>query len=415
MTASPFAFPRFRAFDSNGVPLSGGLLYTYLAGTTTPLSTYTDSSGNVANTNPVVLDATGQADIWLGTSANYKFVLKDANGVTYWTVDNYPPSSSGSSGGGVSASTVTPGGRLTLTSGVPVTTGNVTGATTVYYVPYKSDMVPLFDGTAWALYSIGTGISQATTDNTKSPAAVANNSNYDCFVWNDAGTVRLSRGPIWTSDTARGSGVGTTELVFQNGKFVNKNDITNGPKALTGLYVGSVRSDGSAQLNDSYGLTAAPMRLVWNAYNRVSRAMLRLESTTSWTYNTVSWHQANASSANQLNVLVGLSEDVVTARAAHCASNGGHLIASFATAIGLDSTSAPDSLCIYAPAASNESAAAVEYTACPVASWNGYPGLGYHYLSWLECPLDSTANNFWFGTSSTGAGFHSGITGEVLA
>lgn len=77
-------------FDDNGNPLSGGLLYTYEAGTTTPLATYTDSNGNVANANPIVLDAAGRVpyQVWLDTSATYKFVLTTSLNITVWTEDN---------------------------------------------------------------------------------------------------------------------------------------------------------------------------------------------------------------------------------------------------------------------------------------------------------------------------------------
>lgn len=76
-----------RFFDSNGVQLIGGMLFTYAAGTTTPKTTFTDSSGVTPNANPVVLDSYGQADVFLD-SGFYKFVLKDASGVTQWTEDN---------------------------------------------------------------------------------------------------------------------------------------------------------------------------------------------------------------------------------------------------------------------------------------------------------------------------------------
>lgn len=76
-----------RFFDLNGLPLAGGLLYTYVANTSTPLATYTDSTGSTPNTNPVVLDSSGYADVWLGVGA-YKFVLKDSLGVTQFTEDN---------------------------------------------------------------------------------------------------------------------------------------------------------------------------------------------------------------------------------------------------------------------------------------------------------------------------------------
>ena len=73
--------------DAAGVPLAGGFLYTYEAGTTTPQATYTDSAASTANSNPIVLDSRGEANIWL-SSANYKFKLTDANGTEIWTVDN---------------------------------------------------------------------------------------------------------------------------------------------------------------------------------------------------------------------------------------------------------------------------------------------------------------------------------------
>jgi hypothetical protein len=79
--------PKSQFFDDNGDPLSGGKVYTYEAGTSTPLATYTDQSETVENSNPVVLDSRGEANIWLG-SGNYKIVLKDADDVTVWSVDN---------------------------------------------------------------------------------------------------------------------------------------------------------------------------------------------------------------------------------------------------------------------------------------------------------------------------------------
>lgn len=80
-----------RYFDSNGDPLVGGLLYTYQANTTTPQVTYKDSTGDVGteNTNPIELDANGEADMWLDPTLSYKFVLHDADDVpTGFSVDN---------------------------------------------------------------------------------------------------------------------------------------------------------------------------------------------------------------------------------------------------------------------------------------------------------------------------------------
>lgn len=76
--------------SSNGAPLSGGLLYTYLAGSTTPAPTYTDSTGTTPQANPVVLNTLGRAasPIWLTDGVGYKFVLTSSTGVAQWTIDN---------------------------------------------------------------------------------------------------------------------------------------------------------------------------------------------------------------------------------------------------------------------------------------------------------------------------------------
>lgn len=112
-------FPLFRAFDSLGLPLAGGLLYTYAAGTTTPLTTYTDNTGTVPNSNPVVLDSTGSANVWLASGVAYKFLLEDSNGNVQpgYPVDNIT--------GGLTGSTGAPGSVWYNGSGTPsVSLGN---------------------------------------------------------------------------------------------------------------------------------------------------------------------------------------------------------------------------------------------------------------------------------------------------
>lgn len=81
--------------DSSGNPLSGGQLFFYTAGSSTPQDTYTTSSGGVANANPVVLGSTGYptvsgsvVEIWGTAGVSYKAVLKNAAGTTLWTRDN---------------------------------------------------------------------------------------------------------------------------------------------------------------------------------------------------------------------------------------------------------------------------------------------------------------------------------------
>lgn len=79
--------PKIQFFTANGEPLVGGKLYSYAAGTTTPLVTYTDQAGTSANTNPVILDSRGEASVWLGTGP-YKLRLTSATDVDIWTVDD---------------------------------------------------------------------------------------------------------------------------------------------------------------------------------------------------------------------------------------------------------------------------------------------------------------------------------------
>jgi hypothetical protein len=93
----PLLQPKFTAFvPGTATPLVGGQVFTYQAGTSTPLATYptyTDALNltNV-NANPVILDANGQANIWAPDSYWYKIVLEDAGSNVIYTVDNYHPS-----------------------------------------------------------------------------------------------------------------------------------------------------------------------------------------------------------------------------------------------------------------------------------------------------------------------------------
>jgi microcystin-dependent protein len=80
-------------FDNNGVPLAGGLIYTYIAGSSTLLATYTTNAGTIANSNPIVLDSAGRTpnEIWMDTGYSYKFILKTATFTTLQTLDNLYP------------------------------------------------------------------------------------------------------------------------------------------------------------------------------------------------------------------------------------------------------------------------------------------------------------------------------------
>jgi len=80
--------PKQQFFDSNGNPLVLGKVYTYAGGTTTPIATYTSQAADTANTNPIILDSRGMANIWLQPTIAYKYVITDANDVLQYTTDN---------------------------------------------------------------------------------------------------------------------------------------------------------------------------------------------------------------------------------------------------------------------------------------------------------------------------------------
>lgn len=108
---------KMQFLDATGAPLVGGKVYTYAAGTTTPQPTYTDNTAATANTNPVILNARGEANIWLG-SATYKFKLTDANDSEIWTVDYISAPTSSLSpvlSGNVTIDSDSAGAALTIT------------------------------------------------------------------------------------------------------------------------------------------------------------------------------------------------------------------------------------------------------------------------------------------------------------
>jgi hypothetical protein len=283
------------------------------------------------------IEAIGAAAALRVSDGNYGATLVSGSG-TIWS-STIPP---------------IPGGRLTLTSDAPVIS-NVTAATVVYYTPYLHRYVPIYNGSEFIAYDVGGELSQATTDTTKSPAAVTANTNYDMFVWNDGGTFRCTRGPRWNdgavagSDTARGTGAGSTELERIQGIWVNKNAITNGPAARRGTYVGTIRSNASNQIDYKLSATGTTTAMlcsvhVWNAYHRMPVSAQSRDSTASYTYGVATYRARNNQSANaRVQFVSGLAIDGVAVINSVCMQNNVTTLGRAGIGVIMDATSGRDS------------------------------------------------------------------------
>lgn len=326
------------------------------------------------------------------SSSPSQWMLYAADGADGDDGDQGPP--------GVGGSPSQPQGRITLTSGSPVMSLSVSGATTVYYCPDIGRMVPLFDGTSFSMVDIEGELSQATIDTTKSPAAVAASKNYDKFVWDDSGTIRATRGPAWSTDTERGTGASTTELERVQGVLVNKYAITNGPAANRGTYVGTIRSNASSTIDFILGGTGAggtaAVLGVWNMYNRRQVAVNVADNSSNFTYSSSSVVPYNNSGTGSgLNMrasyVLGLAEDHVDAimlfraQVTPTATGIGHIFGGLAA----DSASAFDKRGSIMNPAITGSGGNIQLS---IAIPNSYRGqMGWHYIQALMQGDSSTS------------------------
>jgi hypothetical protein len=296
-----------------------------------------------------------------------------------------------------------PQGRLTLTSGTAVPTADVASATTLFYTPAIGRFVPLWNGNSLVMTDTGGELLQATTDTSKSPAAIAANSNYDIFVWSDGGTMRATRGPAWTSDTGRGTGVGTTELDFTTapGVPLNKNAVTNGPLAGRGTYVGTVRSDGNSFLNMTFGTAAAgggqAILGVWNAYNPELVYAKASDSTANWTQTSSTQGPLNASTGNRINLVSGLAIHAIDVYLSVHLNSAAVSGAKASIGFGLDTTTAAD----FTDQDTTQAALSVRHMQ---KCRGGYkPQLGFHFIQALQAG-DGTNAAVWDQAALNGPG-----------
>lgn len=245
-------------------------------------------------------------------------------------------------------------GRLTLTTATPVTTSDVTGATTIYFTPYLGNLLALYDGsTKWTVYPF--------TEFSLALGTLTNALPYDVFAYDNAGTPTMEF-TAWTNATTR-----ATALVLQNG-------VLSKTGALTRRYLGTFYTTATTTTEDSMA-----KRFVWNYYNRVKRPMRVLEATDTWTYSTDTWRQTNASSANQLDFVLGVAEAPVYAFALSL-SRSDTLGVAPSTGIGEDDTTIPTATSLIGRSSYLNIGANIPAQGEYVA----FPPIGRHFLAWLE-------------------------------
>jgi hypothetical protein len=244
------------------------------------------------------------------------------------------------------------GGRLTLTTAVPVTTADVTGAGTIYYTPYIGNYISLFDGANWITH----------TFTEKSLALTATDAkNYDVFMYNNAGTLTMELSAAWATDTTR-----TDAIVLQNGVYVKSG-------ATTRRYLGTFRASGSNVTEDS-----VTKRFVWNYQNRTQRCIRKGIVTTTWAYTTGAWRYSNNDSTFIIGMVCGLNEDSIHLINSTIFNSTNVGVVTAGLGVSLDSGTAPSGTNIYVSAYGS---GVPGYTA---SSFNEYPGVGYHFLASAE-------------------------------
>lgn len=295
------------------------------------------------------------------------------------------------------------GGRLTLTTLTPVTTSDVTAATTIYYTPYYSALVPIYNGTAFVEKSFSE-LSVALDSNSGHTGYQQSAKNFDLFVFSDSGTIRLGTGPAWSSDTSRGTGAGTTELQLLSGVLTNANAITlrfgsavGNTVAVTinqATYVGTFRATADGQSTDSLA-----QRLLYNHYNRVVRTFLAQIPTASWSYNSVTIRASNADSSagsGRVNILLGQPQNMEV-EFIQLVDNGAAVGQNY---IGIDSTIAGSAQINVIGQVNGRYVNHCKYT--------GYPGLGFHFLQMLENCQSAASVTF------NGASTYQGLRGFIM-
>ena len=218
----------FQFFTTTGIPLAGGKIYTYQAGSSTPLATYTDNTGATANANPIVLGTDGRpaTEIWLTYGYNYKFDLKTADDSTIQTYDNLY----GIIGVQATSGATIPAGLISMWS------GSIGSIPSGWYLcdgsngtPNLTDRFIIGAGSTYAVNGTG-GASTATLVTANLPA----HTHTATSVVTDPGHTHLSNAVGLVSPNINWSGTG--------GTVYNNSNSTNTASATTGITVATTNA-----------------------------------------------------------------------------------------------------------------------------------------------------------------------------
>ena len=285
------------------------------------------------------------------------------------------------------------GGRLSLTSGNPAASNDVSGASaaTIYYTNYLSDEIGLYTSSRWQLYNFAEPNLSLTGLNTTQP--------YDIFIFDSAGTLTLEA-VAWSNTTTR-----ATALARQDGVLVKSGSANK-------RFLGTIQLQASGQSEDSM-----LRRYVFNYYNRIRRPLRAVDATANWTYNTLTWRSANGATTNRVAVVNGnisnIAEMMVHTEV-NCTSqnSNGTAAAGTARAVGIcaDGTTTPTTGCVFTSV--NQTTATNPATTAMHAALDHHPDVGLHFYQWVEIAGVTTTTTF-IGTAASSVSGLSGITGHV--
>ena len=229
---------------------------------------------------------------WVSASAGGGHVIQDnatpmtaranLNFIGATVTDNAGDDSTDVEIAGISSPTYPCNGRLTLETGVAISTTDQVDKTTLYFTPYIGDQVAVYNGTVWNIKTLA--------ELSLNISAYTASKPYDIFIYDNAGTLTLE-GLVWTNGTTR-----ATTLVLQNGIYCKTG-------ALTRRYLGTIYMDAASKCQDKN-----VQRFVWNYYNKVSKLLYSYEGS-SHVYNGALRKWNNSDTNNKTEYIVGVVEE----------------------------------------------------------------------------------------------------------